>query len=155
MEENPYRAPRIEPFTGRRRGVFAWLRQQLGLPPTPPRCSYCGIHWGKSFPFVEYPGEVYICRRCVVICSAVMDEAECAQCNFDRVIYHREGELRVVFFRNADETYGFREERLWCDEFGAPFWAPARAPDTHCDTLDTAIREAATRITWWNETPET
>jgi hypothetical protein len=68
-----------------------------------------------------------------------------------RTIYSREGRQRVIFYRHADETVGFVEE-VWSDEPFENCWLPRQWPDSHCDSLETALREAAGRIEWFDIT---
>ena len=54
-----------------------------------------------------------------------------------------DGLHRIVFSRNFDGTFGFREEaRITEPPFHPePFWITRRWPDSRCDTLELAIRE--------------
>ncbi len=66
------------------------------------------------------------------------------------VIYNAERTRRVVFEQNSDGSIGFQEE-IWTDEPYGPVWYVGRWPDSHCDTLETAMREARGRLTWLSE----
>ena len=62
-------------------------------------------------------------------------------------IVSKDGQKRVVFCLNADSTYGFRHER-WSEEPLEHCWVPSAWPDSRCDSLEEAKREAAGRVGW-------
>ncbi len=149
MSENPYRAPQLDPYADR--GFFSWLRQRLGLPPTPASCSFCGIRWNHDFPLVQGWGQALICRRCVVVSKEVLDTEERNRFGLEWIVYRADGTARVVCCRSADGGYAFREEHLLLDERRAPFWSPALAPESSFDSPPAAMREATARVTWLSE----
>ena len=64
-----------------------------------------------------------------------------------RTILSADRHRRVVFFRNADDSVGFREERWSADPLEL-CWVPEIWPDSHSDCLEIAIREATGRVPW-------
>lgn len=66
------------------------------------------------------------------------------------VIYNADRTRRVVFERNADGSIGFRED-VWSNDRYEHCWIPSRWPDSHCDTMETAMREARGRLSWLSE----
>ena len=64
-----------------------------------------------------------------------------------REIYNTERTKRVAFYRRSPESFSFIEER-WSDDEYERCWILGRWPDSICDSLETAIREATERIEW-------
>lgn len=64
--------------------------------------------------------------------------------------YSRDRLRRVVFYKNPDGSFGFREER-WSEEPEEKCWFAIRWPDSRSDTLERAIGEASGRIDWFAE----
>jgi hypothetical protein len=64
-----------------------------------------------------------------------------------REIYNDDRKKRVVFYRRAVDSFSFTEE-TWSDEQFEQCWIPSRWPNSFCDSLETAIREARGRIAW-------
>jgi hypothetical protein len=62
-------------------------------------------------------------------------------------IYSGDRRKRVVFYANADGTFGFREE-CYSHEPLEECWLPRLWPDSRADSLDTAIAEATSRVAW-------
>jgi hypothetical protein len=70
-----------------------------------------------------------------------------------RTIYSADRQQRVVFYANADGTFGFCEERYSDDPLEA-CWLPRLWPDSRSDSLDTAIAEATSRVAWLAKTAD-
>ncbi len=64
-----------------------------------------------------------------------------------REINNDDRRKRVVFYSRAVDSVSFVEE-AWSDEQFEQCWIPSRWPDSPCDSLATAIREARGRIAW-------
>jgi hypothetical protein len=70
----------------------------------------------------------------------------------ERFAYSPDRTSRVVIYPNADGSFGFRDE-VWSDEPTERCWVPRLWPDSHCDTVESAMREAAARIEWLRQFP--
>jgi hypothetical protein len=66
-----------------------------------------------------------------------------------REIYSEDRQKRVVFYRRLDDSFSFVEEIWFESEFGQG-WAIGKWPDSICDSLETAVREARGRLPWFD-----
>src|SRR5437868_738327 len=66
------------------------------------------------------------------------------------IFFNADRSRRVLILWNSDGTFGFREER-WSDEPLENCWIPSRWPNSHCNSVKTAVLEAVGRIKWMAE----
>jgi hypothetical protein len=65
-----------------------------------------------------------------------------------KIITSSDGDRRVRICRRDDGLYDFHEDKRYRRDDGEPYWAPMWSPAYRCDTLQTADREARTRVDW-------
>jgi hypothetical protein len=109
------------------------------------------VRGSRTFPLVEGPAEVYICRRCVVVYDQILIADERERLRFERTYYRHDGVARVAFVLDDDGAYRFCEEQLTRDRHGEPVWRSAVESEARYGTLTDALQAAATQVTWWSE----
>ena len=72
------------------------------------------------------------------------------------VLYDRAHSRRVVIFRRAIGTYGYREEKYYRnDSAGTEGWMTLWVGKSSYDTLETARREVVENVSWLPRNVET
>jgi hypothetical protein len=65
------------------------------------------------------------------------------------IIYAADRRRRVVIFRRASGSYGYREERYYKNDLaGTEGWASLGGRSCHYEDLATAKREVVENVTW-------